>query len=64
MSVLAAASGQKVEDVLVSTGMITAERLAEAKVAANKATTEILVRQACRFSMDRRIIPAFRLRLR
>lgn len=42
MSVLAAASGQHVEDVLVSTGMITAERLAEARVEATKAKEPLI----------------------
>ncbi len=42
MSVLAATSGQHVEDVLVSSGMITAERLAEARVAATKAKEPLI----------------------
>ncbi len=42
MSVLSAASGQKIEDILVSSGMIKAERLAEARVAATKAKEPLI----------------------
>ncbi len=42
MSVLTATSSQQVEDVLVSAGMITAERLAEARIAATKAKEPLI----------------------